>query len=262
MDFTKLIEKPAGPNLSGNYTQIYFILKEWALTIPNRDTGDPHLMSSDIVLKTGRAWVPLYSTKDTTNLEETGSELPDNDAATSVFKMKTPFDIWRREFVAKYGKKDMLLLIQKCGVQYPILLGDACTVVNMFWKKTEGTKAGEENLAEFTFNWEGAYVSVQYRGTIGNQNIFAADDATPSVAGGTEWFTSNANTAETTITDLDDANVGAKYTILGGGGDEDTKIVAGGNFSLAGDVTWVASVGSAITFFVRGAGDFVELGRS
>jgi hypothetical protein len=262
MDFTKMNEKPTTPNISGNWTKIWWVDRDWCESIPLRDTGDPHLISQNIVLKDGYSWIPLYATKDTTNKEDTGSELPDNDAASSVFKMKVPFDIFRREFVTKYGKKNMLLLVQKCGMAYPELMGDSCSSVTMSWKRSEGTKPSEENLVEFTFTREGAYPDAEYRGAINNQNVFTADDATPDVANGTIFMTSGDNSGALTITNLDNAVVGVSYTIMGGDGANATTISDGGNFSLDGAADWTGDIGSTITLYCRAASDFVELSRS
>jgi len=260
MDFIKLGKKPQGPNISGNYTRIWWLQKDWAVMVPQRDQGNEHLISQNIVLKPGKSWIPLYATKDTTTKEDTGSDSYDNDATTSTFKMKVPFDIFRKEFVTKYGTEDMLLLIQKCGQPYPELMGDSCSSVKMTWAKSEGAKASEENLVEFTFTREGAYPDAEYRGTVLNNNVFPADAVTPSVADGTTFFTSADNTANRVLTGLTNATVGMHYTIIGGGGAFTTTIENAGAFSLSAD--WVGTVGSTITLYCRGINDFVELSRT
>lgn len=258
MDYSKLNQKTDIPNISGNWNKILYADLDWIEEMPAR-SANKAIITDDIVFKTGKAWVPLYATAKTTMKEDTGSELPDNDAVTSSFKMKAPMDIYRREFINTHGKKKCILLVQKCGQPYPELMGDKCSYVVMSWVRTEGVNPGDENLIEFTFTREGAYVDAEYRGTVEGNNTFTADDATPSVADGSTFFTSSDNTGPLSITDLDDAVVGKTYTIMGADGDETTTIANAGNFTLTAD--WTGAVGGYIHLYCRGAGDFVELSR-
>jgi hypothetical protein len=73
-------------------------------------------------------------------------------------------------------------------------------------------------------------------------------------------MTSGDNTGPLGITTLDDAVVGAKYTILGGDGAETTTIANAGNFNLTAD--WTGDVGNVLVLYCTGANSFVELSRS
>jgi hypothetical protein len=88
---------------------------------------------------------------------------------------------------------------------------------------------------------------------------FAADDATPSVDGAFEFVT-NANTAATAITDLDDAVVGATYTIYGAGTTNASTIANSGNFTLTAAMT--LSAGKSITLITKADGTFAEISRT
>jgi len=259
MDYTKLNTKQDIPNISGNWNKILYADLEWIEDMPSRNPSNLAMITDDVVFKTGKNWVPLYATAKTTQKEDTGSEQPDNDAVTSTFKMKAPMDIYRREFITKHGKKKCILLVQKCGQPYPEVMGDKCSYVVMSWTRAEGTNPGDENLIEFTFTREGAYPDAEYRGAVEGNNTFTADDATPSVADGSTFFTASDNTGPVTITDLDDAIVGKTYTIIGADGVETTTIPNSGNFNLSDD--WTGDVGSYINIYCRGVDDFVELGR-
>ena len=87
---------------------------------------------------------------------------------------------------------------------------------------------------------------------------FAADDATPSVAGATEFVT-NANTQATAITGLDNAVTGNTYTIHGAGSTYASTIANAGNFSLTAAMT--LSAGKSITLIALGDGKFAEISR-
>ena len=261
MDLSQMKKRPQGVVISGNWTRVLVALEDDFAVKPTRDAGNEHQISQNFVFKPGKAWNAMYSTQKTTNLDEKGSEQPDNDAATSVFKLKVAgFDAIRREFVTKHQKDNFIILIQKCGQDYPIAFGDSCSYCKISWAYAEGTNAGDESAVEITFTREGAFPAAIYKGAVSNNNIFAADDVTPSVADGMNFMT-NDNTAPTAITNLDNAVVGATYLILGGGGANASIIADGGNFSLVGGATWTATAGTYIRLFCRGANDFVELDR-
>ncbi|WP_297095571.1 hypothetical protein [uncultured Draconibacterium sp.] len=90
---------------------------------------------------------------------------------------------------------------------------------------------------------------------------FTADDATPSVANGFNFITSDANTGALEITDLDDAVADKTYTINGGGGANATTITNGGNFVLTGG-DWTGAAAAWIKFYYTKSGLFKEIGRS
>ena len=87
---------------------------------------------------------------------------------------------------------------------------------------------------------------------------FDADDATPSVADGTE-FQTNENTEATAITTFDDAVVGKTYIIYGAGTTNASTIANSGNFTLTAAMT--LSVGKSITLICTSAGKFAEISR-
>ncbi|PKP01824.1 MAG: hypothetical protein CVU11_14100 [Bacteroidetes bacterium HGW-Bacteroidetes-6] len=86
---------------------------------------------------------------------------------------------------------------------------------------------------------------------------FDADDATPSVDGGTVFIT-NANTTATAITTFDDAVAGTTYTIYGAGTTNASTIANSGNFVLSAAFT--ASTGNVITLYYNGT-KFYEVSR-
>lgn len=259
MDLSKLNTKPASPIISGTWTRVWIGIRSQISTFPQRDSDDKTQISDDIVFASGYSWIPFYTTEKTTKLEESGSDEPDNDACTTTFTcMVAGLDQVRKQFVAEYGKEKMVVLIQKCGMPYPLLIGDYCSSATMSWKYTEGENGPDKSGREFTFTRVGAFDSAFYKGAIEGSNVFAADDATPSVAIGSTFIT-GTNTAATAITNLDNAIVGSTLTILGGGGTNASTIANSGNFTLT--EAWTATAGSYITLYVRGANDFVELAR-
>jgi hypothetical protein len=87
---------------------------------------------------------------------------------------------------------------------------------------------------------------------------FDADDATPSVTGGTEFVT-NANTAATAITKFDNAVVGTTYIIHGAGSTNASTIANAGNFTLTAAMT--LSTGKSITLICTATDTFAEISR-
>lgn len=101
---------------------------------------------------------------------------------------------------------------------------------------------------------------MEYARTTATPNVlaFTADDTTPSVAGGL-YFQTNANTATTAITDLDDAVEGTTYTIYGAGSTNASTIANSGNFVLTAAMT--LSAGKSIVLLAAPNGKFVEVSR-
>lgn len=259
MDLSKMIQKPDAPQVSGNYRRIWIALAEDVLTMPQRNPSNVVEIANDIVFKSGKSWIPFYVTAETSKLNETGSENPDNDNVKSVFTFHVGgYDEYRKQFIAEHGTKDMYVMIQKCGQTYPTVIGDSCSVCKMTWVFDEDEKPDGKHGVTFTFTRNGAYNSALYKGAVTNNNVFAADDATPSVADGSIFMTGD-NTAATAITDLDDVVVGSQITILGGGGTNASTIDNSGYYSLS--AAWTATVGTYIVLYVRADNDYVELER-
>lgn len=87
---------------------------------------------------------------------------------------------------------------------------------------------------------------------------FTADDATPSVAGGTE-FQIGENTQATAITNLDNAVAGTTYILHGLGSTFASTIANSGNFTLTAAMT--LSLGKSITLIALPNGKFAEISR-
>ena len=87
----------------------------------------------------------------------------------------------------------------------------------------------------------------------------ADEDATPDISGGT-IFVSQANTAPTEITDLDNPAVGKIITIIVGNAGNPPTITDGGNFALSAG--WTPDLDDTITLFVQADNDYIEISRS
>ena len=89
--------------------------------------------------------------------------------------------------------------------------------------------------------------------------VFAADDATPNVAGAYTFMTSNENTTgNEDITDLENAQAGKTIKIIGGGGTYPSTITKAGKFQLI-SATWTGDIGEEIILQKRPDGLFVEV---
>ncbi len=87
---------------------------------------------------------------------------------------------------------------------------------------------------------------------------FADDEATPSLAGATDFVT-GANTKETEITDFEDAIPGVVYTIHGNGTTNASTIAKGDKFVIGDPVT--LSEGKFIKLVKAADGKFYEIDR-
>lgn len=104
----------------------------------------------------------------------------------------------------------------------------------------------------------GKFIELSRANAATTATAFAADDATPSVANGTEFIV-GTNTAATAITKLDDAVQGVVYTIYGNGTTNKGTIANAGNFVLtaAMDLT----TGTFIKLVLAADGKFYEVAR-
>lgn len=104
----------------------------------------------------------------------------------------------------------------------------------------------------------GKFIELSRANAATTATAFAADDATPSVANGTEFIV-GTNTAATAITKLDDATEGVIYTIHGNGTTNKGTIANAGNFVLtaAMDLT----TGTFIKLVLAADGKFYEVAR-
>jgi hypothetical protein len=87
----------------------------------------------------------------------------------------------------------------------------------------------------------------------------AADDATPSVAGG-NVFTTSANTGATAITDLDDPIAGQIVYLIGGSNTNSSTIADSGNFNLS--AAWTANEDDVLVLYVVADDNYIELSRT
>jgi hypothetical protein len=107
---------------------------------------------------------------------------------------------------------------------------------------------------------EATTVAIDLEGSVTqNRGTIADDDATPDVAGA-NIFVTVANTTGAAITDLDNPQVDAIYTICINSATNPTNIADSGNFTLSG--AWAPGVDDCIRLWVRADNDYVEVGRS
>ena len=106
---------------------------------------------------------------------------------------------------------------------------------------------------------DGKFIELNRTNATTNSIAFDADDATPSVTGGTSFIT-NANSQATAITNLDNAVAGVVYTLHGAGTTNASTIANSGNFVLTAAMT--LSAGTFITLQKSAInGKFYEIAR-
>ena len=90
-------------------------------------------------------------------------------------------------------------------------------------------------------------------------NTIADNDATPDVSANNVWtYAGSANSV--TVTDLDNPDVGAIYTIIGNSDTYTITINDAGNFNLSAN--WVGGIDDVLTLFVQADNDYIETSRS
>jgi len=107
---------------------------------------------------------------------------------------------------------------------------------------------------------DGKFIELSRITAASSLKAFAANDTTPSVAGGADFVT-DANTGATAITTFDDAVAGKVYTIYGAGAANASTIANAGNFVLTAAITldagkWIQLQKSDVN------GKFYEISRS
>jgi hypothetical protein len=120
--------------------------------------------------------------------------------------------------------------------------------------------------ADYSGNWtdrylvDKGYVDGKFEPQIQSTGTIADNDDTPDVAGANVWtYAGSANSV--TITDLDNPQVGAAYTIIGNSDTYTVTIANSGNFSLSGG-SWVGGIDDSITLYCQADNDYIELSRS
>lgn len=88
--------------------------------------------------------------------------------------------------------------------------------------------------------------------------VITADDTTPTVTAGNDFYVPNTWTAGHNITDFDDGIMGQTLRILGG--DSDCVVVDGGDLVLAGN--WTATTNATLVLHMFVTGTWTELSRS
>jgi len=105
---------------------------------------------------------------------------------------------------------------------------------------------------------DGKFIEIDRQDATSKAIAIAADDTTPDVAAG-DTFVTNANTAATAITTLDNAITGRVYTIYGAGSTNASTIANSGNFVLTAAMT--LSAGKWIQLQKAANGKFYEINR-
>lgn len=120
------------------------------------------------------------------------------------------------------------------------------------WKPAKG------DVLKLMKRADGKFIELS-RGNAAAQFLqFADDEATPSLAGATEFIT-GPNTDETAITDFEDVIPMIVYTIHGNGSDNASTIANGGKFVLSAAMT--LSEGSFLKLVKAEDGKFYEVDR-
>ena len=144
----------------------------------------------------------------------------------------------------------------KCGSDtYGITIAkaDKFSLIASAWNPTQG------DTIKLVKREDGKFIELKRTSAASSILAFDADDATPSVAGGTE-FQTNANSTATAITKFDDAVTDKIYTIYGAGTTNASTIANSGNFTLTAAMT--LSDGKSIVLVALGDDKFAEISRT
>jgi hypothetical protein len=262
MDLTLLKDRPVGAIVGGGYNTVFFALKKWLAdgNLPERDTTNKAVVSSNIVFKTGFGWTPLYVTDQKQKLVEKQSDKADNDNVTKTFTGFHPgFKEAFRQFISEYGKEKMVLLVFKAGEPYPFLLGQKDSFALLSIESDSGEKGDDDAGNKLTWVFDGPYLSAIYKGTVTMSDTVIVANATTLDASKGSYFITSPNTAATALAGMSNASVGQTIVIQGGSSTNATTIANAAPFSLTAAMT--LELGAFIKLYVRGANDFVEIAR-
>jgi hypothetical protein len=248
--------------IGGGYANVRFIPSEDVLFVPAIDSANPAIMSDDIVLKDGKAWINVYGTADKFNFTEKGSETRDNDGGESTLEASNPGSSDYVKWMLKKYKGACIVLFDEIASNKTMLLGSLDIPAYLTHGFSSGSKSTDEKARKITFKAEGDGLAVTYkgRGAKVDKVLIAADGTTIDMSKGA-YAISQANLAATVITDILNAVIGSVLTIEGGSDVNSSTIDADNvKFDLVGG-DWSAAAGAKIRFYIRGAGDYVELER-
>jgi hypothetical protein len=262
MDLTKLKNRPLGAIVGGGFNTVYFAVDEWLVdgNLPERNTDNKAVISTDVVFKTGYGWTPLYMTTQKQKFIEKQSDKADNDNVTKTFTGFHPgFKEAFRQFVAEYGKKKLVFLVYKDGEDYPFMIGQRNNFARLSVESDSGESGDDDAGNKLTAVFDGPYLAPIYKGAFNPGETILAANATTLDASKGSYFLTAANTAATALAGITNAVVGQDIIIQGGSSTYPTSISNSGSFHLTDDMS--LTIGSYIKLRVRGASDFVELER-
>lgn len=269
--YTKVnVGRPATQNAGsgGNRKdRVVFIDLDDVQTFPARDAAGVRI-TDNIVMKAGKYGVEVYGTITTMSDGFTTEGDPDKRGFMPNVSFEHPGDSLEiLEFIQNWTNKNIAVILQKCDGTIKKLYGSPCAPLQL---NPEAVNSNEENRNTLALESivKSQSVPAIYEGTITlatATGVFAADDATPSVANGTGRYELTANTAANEITELDDASNGQLYTLVGMGGSNPSTVTASGDFILANGTTWTATSGATLTvraMAVSGGFKFIEVSRT
>lgn len=248
--------------VGGGYANVRFVPTDDVLFVPAVDSANPAIMSEDIVLKDGKAWINVYGTSDKFNFTENGSEQRDNDGGESKLEMSNPGSSDYVKWMLKKYKGPCIVLFDEIASNKTMLLGNLDIPAYLTHGFESGSKSTDDKARKLTFMAEGDGLSVTYkgRGAKVDKVLIAADGTIIDMSKGAYAIT-QANLAATVIGDITNPVIGSILTVEGGSNTNSSKIEATNvKFDLVGG-DWTAAAGAKIRFFIRGAGDYVELER-
>jgi hypothetical protein len=142
------------------------------------------------------------------------------------------------------------IIVDICGVGRYIG-GNGCKP--MILQVPEGGAMSDKTSITLTFENQCGELFSKFTGTIQLQdpeNIGAAAVAIPVVSGNDNYYleSDSSGAVKANATGIADSDINRIITIIGGGGSSPSKIDGSGNFLLTGGETWIAKVGSQISF--------------
>jgi hypothetical protein len=236
-------------------------------TFPSRDAAGVRI-TDNITMKPGKYGVQVYGTITTMNDGFTTEGDPDKRGFMPNVSFEHPGDSLEiLEFIQNWTNKNIVVILEKCDGSVKKLYGTPCSPLQL---NPEAVSSNEENRNTLALESivKSQFVPAIYEGTLTlatATGVFAANDATPSVANGEGRYELTTNSSANVITTLDDASNGKLYTLVGMGGANPSTVNTAGDFILANGTTWTATAGATLTvraMAVSGGFKFIEQSRS
>ncbi len=218
-----------------------------------------------VPLKAGEYMHYFEAIDDSLDDKSTGSKGDITTAVTNTFTfIMGGYRRALQKFMEDHAGDRFIIIYQMATDAQYYIVGNE--LKPMIFKAFDRTNNKESRSVSFTFENTSFLQPQKYTGVITKEApaAIAANSTNLAISSASQYLTSSANSAATTIatiSGLATADEGRIIEIIGGGGDNPTNIESISAIVLKNDTTWVAKAGSHLTLKVLDSETLVEVSR-